>query len=397
MKQFGIYISVFLLSVACSNQSELAQYDDDGIYARSDNKKSSPADPEDAYYFVDEDPNASGAEYYGSEEEAMASGDDYVPEAKSLPSESGRAYNNQRYNSPTAYSSYTSHVPITMRLGYSSFHSPYYYGGGLGVSVGYGYMDPWWGYYDPWNPWCRPYAYNRWNSWYTWNMWSPYGPYGIGYGSGYAMGYHNGYYHGINSNNWYGGESNVSNTYTGPRTGFSGGSFNSSVGGSGISPRGRMTEADRSPSRVDQSRGGVQPSREGVRRPTREGVQPSREGVTPSRGGIERPNRFDNNRRPANPDLRDPATRPDNSRNERQPAIRWNNGSRTPDLNNNRGTTPSRGYTPPSRNNTPPATRPSQPSRNFSPPSTPSRTAPSSPPPSRSGGSRSGGNRGGFR
>lgn len=391
MKQFGIYIAVGLLAASCANQGDLAQYDDDGIYTASASEKSgSSADAKDAYYFVDEDPNASGSDqrYYGSEEgdpeqRDLATTDDYVPEAKSLPSESGRAYSNQRYNSPTAHSAYASSVPITMRMGYSSFHNPAFGGGGFGMSVGYGYgynnMNPWWGYYDPWNPWCRWNRWNRWNNWYAWNAWSPYGPYGMGYNSGFAMGYH----YGVNSNNWnnsyYAGDAN-NNTYNGPRPGYTGGSFTNSTGQ--IQPRG---DRSRTLSRGDQTR----PDRDGVR---------SR---TPDQRPASRTPRYDGYQRPSNPDATRTPSRDDNS--NKRPGIRWNNGSRTPDFNRPGGNSkPNSGYTPRGRNNSSPSTRPSRsPSNNnFSRPSKPSRspskTTPSSP--SRGSGGSSGGNsRGGFK
>lgn len=399
MKQFGIYIVVGLFAASCANQGNLAQYDDDGIYTASAKKESgSSANAQDAYYFVDEDPNTSdnNQRYYGSEEgdaeqRDLATTDDYVPEARSLPSESGRAYSNQRYNSPTAHSAYASSVPITMRMGYSSFHSPYYGGGGFGMSMGYGYgygsncMDPWWGYYDPWNPWCRWNRWNRWNNWYAWNAWSPYGPYGMGYNSGFAMGY----YYGVNSNNWnngYWAGDNTSNTYSGPRSGFTGGSFSNSNGQ--IQPRGR--DAVRV-SGNDQAR----PDRDGTRTRTPETR-------TPERDPASRNPRYDGYQRPTNPNATRTPSR-DDSGNQR-PGIRWNNGSRTPDYSTPGGNSrPNSGYTPRSRNNnSSPSARPSRsPSNNnFSRPSTPSRSPSISTPssPSRSPGSSSGGNsRGGFK
>lgn len=396
MKQFGIYIAAIFLMTACANQGNLASYDDDGIYARSGKKKAASANAEDAYYFVDEEPGSEDQKYYGSEDQAIAGEDDYVADAKSLPSESGRAYSSQRYNSPTYYSAYTSHVPVTMRLGYSSFHNPFAYGGGFGISVGYGYgfYDPWWGYYDPWNPWCRPYPWGR--SWYSWNTWYPYG-YGMGYSAGYANGYHNGYYQGINSYNWNNswGETAYNSTYHGRRPGFGGGSFGvSSPGNTG--PRGRNTFE--STGRTATPTG------------TRTGREFQRSENTRTRTPDRNPTRDNpaiDNRRPANPN----ATRRPADNNDR-PAIRWGNGSRTPDINRggtqpNRGgvTTPSRGNSysrpgsSPSRNNS--YSRPSSPSRNnsFSRPSSPSRSVSPSggSSPRNSSGSRGSSNRGGRR
>ncbi len=391
MKQFGIYIAAALLMTACANQGNLASYDDDGIYARPGKKQATSATPADAYYFVDEEPQADG-QYYGSEDHASAGEDDYVAEAKSLPSESGRAYSSQRYNSPTYYAAYTSHVPVTMRLGYSSFHDPFAYGGGFGVSVGYGYgfYDPWWGYYDPWNPWYRPHPWGR--SWYSWNTWHPYGyyGYGMGYGAGYAHGYSNGYYHGVNSyNNNYWGEHNSSQAYTGRRPAFGGGSFGTTPPGT-TGPRGRSTfeSPQRTPAQSGRDIRGIDRDRSRTTTPER---SPTRE------------NPAINNRRPVNPNA---TRRPADSRDNRQD-IRWGNGSRTPDMNRGGSTQPGRqGVTPPARGNDS-YTRPSAPSRNnysqpaapsrnntMSRPSTPSRNvAPSSPSPSRSSGS-SGGSRG---
>jgi hypothetical protein len=405
MKQLVIYAAVLALLSSCANQGNLAHYEDDGIYARPAASSSPTAGASDSYYFVDEGNAGSeqrSGEYYGSGDGDLAMADDYVPEARSLPSESGRAYNNQRYNSPTYNAGYATAMPITMTMGYSSFHSPFMYGGGMGMGMGmgFGYMDPWWGMgmYDPWHPWYRWNRWNRWNSWYSWNMWSPFGPYGMcyggwgmGYGMGFGMGYHMGYGMGVNSYNW-SGESQ-SNTYHGPRPGFGGGSFGS-AGGSGAGSFDGI------------NRGGAQRVPNQARTPAR-GDTPSRFD-TPSRtDGVDRVR--PNDGRTPNPNAtRTPSTRPDNSRNNNDRSFfRWNTprdnspGTTRPAPGNSR---PNPGYSPPSRGGAP-AARPgsSSPSRNnFSRPSTPSRSpggmSPSSP--SRGGGSPSGGgggSRGGFR
>lgn len=378
MKQLGLYIVALTILSSCANQGNIAQYEDDGIYSQPAASKSATPDASDAYYFVDEDgsgQNARSGEYYGNGE--SASTDDYVPEARSLPSESGQAYNNQRYNSPTYSSAYTSNIPVTMRMGYSSFHSPYAgmgMGMGVGIGMGYGYMgNPWWGsYYDPFNPWGPYYGWNRWsrwNMWYSWNMWTPYGPYGSCFG-GYGMGFNNGFYAGVNSYNW--GESSNNNTYNGPRPPVGGSFGNVGSNSSGFSPRNnsRFTSDGRG------EREGASPTRgdNNVRTPNSrtpdEFRSPNRE---PSRANTER--------RPTNPN----ATRTPQQSREREPFFRWNNGnnSRTPDYNRG-GSQPNRGYTPPSRGGSSPSARPgnSRTPNSYSRPSTPSRspsTRPSTP------------------
>lgn len=406
MKQLGIYVAVLVLLSSCANQGNMAYYDDDGIYARPAGSNAAAASgAEDAYYFVDEGQGSEAqrdGEYYGGSDGDLATTDDYVPEARSLPSESGRAYNDQRYNSPTYSAGYASAMPITMRMGYSSFHSPIGFGGGVGVGVGFGYMDPWWGMgiYDPWHPW---YRWNRWNSWYAWNMWSPFGLYGgcfggWGYGMGYNTGFGMGYYMGMNSyNNGWAGESSNHNLVNGPRPGFMGGGFGSSGGTnmgsfSGINRGGSEAVSNRTPA---PARGNT-PSR--FDSPSRADSPSRTDGIDLSKPNTRTPNPNS---------TRTPSARPDNSRSNDRSPFRWN----TPRDNNrpntqpapSRSPRPNSGYSPPSRGGSSPSMRPgsSSPSRNYSRPSTPSRSPSMSPSsPSRSsGGSRSGGggSRGGFR
>ena len=387
MKHFGIYIAVFLIATACANQGQLAQYDDDGIYARPANQQSGTANPSEAYYFLDEQGTAQNG---FSDASGTVPSDDYVPEARALPSESGRVYNNQRYNNPTHFANYASAMPLTMRMGYSAFDYPFdpfmtgFGGGNMMFGVGFGY-NPWWNpwmFMDPWNPMYRWYRHRHLMSFFGWHSWSPWGPYGhMGFGWGYNLGFNAGYWCGINSYAWnqgvWTGDNWTSNNNSSPRPALGGSSFNAG-GSSGLAPGVSAFESRQ---------------QESFRRPA-DGVQ----NAPSDRGGINRgdqPSRTDNFSREANPGI------------QRIPSPERNDGffgGSSRDRNNG-STAPSRGgnnsrFTPPARSNPSPSVRPgsSSPSRNFNTPSrSPSpRTSPSSRPSApRSPGSFGGGSRSG--
>ena len=412
MKHFGIYLSVLLLGTACANQGQLAQFDDDGIYARPADSRSGGATTQDAYHFLGEDQGASGssAGYLGSDRSAdgdiwAANGDDYVPEARSMPSEDGRAYSNSRYNNPTHFNQYATAMPVTMRMGFSSFGGPMMMGGmgmGMGVGMGWGmggFYDPWWNpwmCWDPWNPWFRWHRWRMWGGfgmWHTWSPWGPYGHWGMGwgYGMGYGMGFQHGYWAGINAYNFnqgiWAGDGGGGTINSGPRPSLGGSSFNNSTGsapgaaGFQGANRGGLDRAGQRPNSDQINRGGgIQRTPDGTRVPSQ---SPSRsDGFSrpaPSRG-------TPSHRTPPPSDGRNNSFfRGGGNRGGAPSTSPPRGGSRSPGISS---PSPSRGGSP--------SMRPSSPSRSFGSPSRGgSSPRMSSPSPSRGGGSMGGGSRGG--
>lgn len=424
MKNVVWFLAGIVTITSCANQSDIAQYNDDGIYSVSSKKKKS-ADTEPVY-FVDEQgtqrssEDPSTADYGYRQATSTETGEDYAAKSNYDEYSMDEAYGRHQYANGA-----NARIPgnrMRMSLGTRSMFG--------GMSHGFNPYAGGFGFYDPfYDPFLNPFGYGYNSGFYLSgrNPFAHHNPWGFGtgFGMGFGMGYgmmgygmmgfgggfydpfYSGFYnpYGFGYNPYYlycppyqSGFYGDNNIYTGPRPAVSGGSVTSD-GITGYSrPGGGIRNADGDIVNVDNikpnigdgaSRGGIIRVRDndGGYSPVidRTPKAPIR-GDDNNRGDIIRtPNQPvapDNNR------IRDNVRTPQTEGRQRNPLFNWsgdspsNSGTRTPS-NNRPSTSPS--HRSPQNNS------PSSPSGNFN--SSPRPSAPSSP----SGGGSRGGSGGGMR